>query len=326
MSTFIENFHFLRPWLLLLLLPVAGLIGWGLRSTRHPPGITDLIAPHLLRHLLLDPARRRRQTPLYILAAFWTIGILAVSGPAWQRAPSPFQADDAGLVVVLKVTPHMLARDIQPSRLTRATQKIHDLLQYRADARTALVAYSGSSHLVMPFTRDPVILEHFAQALHPDIMPMPGDHPLAALEQAAALLRQADRPGSILLIADALPTDIEPALKRFHRQNPVPVLIYAMAAPPGVRVPAGGPPAPALDRTAMQRAAAALDAALITVTADESDVQRLVRTIARRNRSDSERQSRTTHWQDAGYWLLPLLLLIGLAFFRRGWEVDHETA
>ncbi len=324
MTSFIDNFHFLRPWFLTLLLPVAGLIGYALRRQHRQAGAEALIAPHLLRHLLVGGGRRRRLRPLHLAAAFWIVGVIAVAAPAWEREPSPFAMDEAGLVLVLKVTPTMMSREIQPSRLIRATQKIHDLLQLRPGARTALIAYSGSSHLVMPFTTDPNVIDMFSQALSPDIMPTKGDDPLQALQQAVDLIRKADIAGSILLIADAVPKGQFDVFRQFHQRQPIPVLLYAIAAPKGVQAPPGSPPAPALDEKALRQAAKALGAGLTLVSADDGDVRQLARRIKTRMNAARQAKQRGQRWRDMGYWLLPLLALLALPFFRRSWVVSHD--
>ena len=321
MMALLHNFHFLRPWLLLLLLPAAGIIGYSLRKdTRR--GMQALIAKHLLTHLLVGAGRQSRRYPLFLLAAFWAVGILAVSGPTWKKEPTPFTQDRAGLVIVLKVTPSMLAKDIQPSRLVRATQKIHDLLKLRPGAKTALIAYSGSSHLVMPFTVDPAIIDMFGQALDPDVMPDAGDDPLAALTQAAALFKQAGLGGSILLIADSLPPSQLAQMEQLRRQTGIPVHFYAMAAPKGVRVPPDSPPAPPLSPEAWDKAAATVGADLTVVTVDDGDVAKLAQRIKTSMTAATEDQGQ--RWQDMGYWLLPVLLVLGLLFARRGWMVTYD--
>ena len=95
MMALLHNFHFLRPWLLLLLLPAAGIIGYSLRKdTRR--GMQALIAKHLLTHLLVGAGRQSRRYPLFLLAAFWAVGIFAVAGPTWKKEPTPFTQDLAG--------------------------------------------------------------------------------------------------------------------------------------------------------------------------------------------------------------------------------------
>ena len=322
MATFFTNFHFLRPWFLTLLIPAAGLVWHAMRTQNSRQGMQALIADHLLEHLLVGRREQKKIRPVYLLAVFWIVAIVALAGPTWRREPSPFIQDTAGLVIALKVTPTMLAQDIQPSRLERATQKIHDLLKLRLGAKTALIAYSGSAHLTMPLTVDPNIIDMFSQALTPEIMPEQGDAAAEGLELGASLLEKAEIPGSILLIADQIGANQIGAIQTFHENSEIPVHIYAIAADKGVTVPPGSPPAPALNMEAMKKAAAAAGAGLVIVSPDDRDVQKLANRI--KTSLSAAKQNQGDRWQDAGYWLLPFLLILGLFFFRRGWIVTYE--
>jgi Ca-activated chloride channel family protein len=282
----------------------------------------SLIAPQLLKHLLVGSRQQEKLRPMYLLAAFWFIAIIALAGPSWHKESSPFTEDTAGLVIALKVTPTMLAQDIQPSRLERAVQKISDLLELRPGSKTALIAYSGSAHLTMPLTADPHIINMFSQALSPEIMPKSGDAAAEALQLGASLLTRAGIPGSIVLMADQIAGDQVAAMKDFHKKSDITIQIYAIAAGKGVAVPPESPPAPALNRAEMQKAADALDADLIIVSADDRDVRKLAARIT--SSITAAEQNQGERWQDAGYWLLYLLLLPALLSFRRGWIVVYE--
>ena len=317
-----EVFHFLRPvWLLGL--PLAALLLRGLSRQRSQTEAWGLvIAPHLLKSLLVDAeAGHARFRPLHLLALFWLLGCLAMAGPAWQREPSPFAEDQAALVIALKVAPSMLATDIQPSRLERGVQKIHDLLERRPGAATALVAYGGSAHLVMPLTRDARIIEQFASELSPEIMPIEGDAAAEAVALANRLLQDAGLPGSILLMADGIAADQWAGLAYQHSNGGAPVQLFAVAAGPEVAGAPGGVSAPALDREAMTQAARAAGGDLTEVTVDDQDVDQLnravKRSLARAPAGEGER------WRDAGYILLPALVLLTLIAFRRGWVVGQ---
>lgn len=317
----LTNFHFLRPWLLCLLIPAAALLWYAWRTQNSRSGM-QVIADHLLEHLLVGGKKQKKVRPVYLLAAFWFLAIIALAGPSWQKEPSPFTEDTAGLVIAMKVTPTMLAQDIQPSRLERATQKIHDLLELRPGAKTALIAYSGSAHLTMPLTVDPNIIDMFSQALTPEIMPEAGDAAAEAIKLAASLLNKAKIPGSILLIADQIAGDQLGPLQSFQKKSAIPVHIYAIAADKGVTVPPESPPAPALNMDDMKKAADAMGAGLTIVSPDDRDVQKLSQRI--QTSLSTAKQNQGERWQDAGYWLLPLLLVLALCFFRRGWIVVYE--
>ena len=315
------QFHFLRPEWLLLLIP-AGLILWALWRRADPArGLAAVISQELLEHLLVQGEGAGGELkPAYVLAAAWLVGAIALAGPSWQREQTPFSEDRSALFVVLKVTPSMLAKDIQPGRLERAVQKTGDLLAMRPGTRTGLVAYAGSPHLVMPLTTDPDVITYFAAALAPEVLPQAGDDPVSAVELAARRLRESGSPGSIVLVADSIDPAMFEGLARVHREQGVDIHVYAVAAGPEVVPPADSPPAPFLDADGMRKAADAGGGSLVTVTPDASDLERLnarvTRSITAAPAGEGER------WRDSGYYLVWVLALLALAFWRKGGAVE----
>ena len=308
-----QLFHFIRPEFLWLLVPAALIIFSIVRRQDALRAWQKVIDPDILTHLAVGrDAQGSRLRPVYLLAAAWLLGIVALAGPAWEREAAPFTEDQAALFIVMKVTPEMLAEDIQPSRLQRAAQKVSDLLALRPGGKTGLIAYAGSAHLVMPLTSDPDVIRYFASELNPDVMPVEGDEPGRALQLAQSRLEASGLPGSVVLIADSVPLPASPG-------GTADVHVLAMAGGPGVVPPAGSPPAPALDEASMRRAAGTLGGELVLVTPDDSDVRqlnaRIERSIAAAPAQEGER------WKDAGYPLLFGLVLLVLPMFRRGGAV-----
>jgi Ca-activated chloride channel family protein len=319
-----ELFHFLRPAWLLLLLPGA-LVCWAILNRQDPMRSWEaVIAPGLLQHLAIrKEVGRSRFRPVFLLAAVWLLGIVAAAGPSWEKEPTPFTEDQAALFIVLKVTPEMLAEDIQPNRLRRSVQKITDLLALRPGTRTGLIAYAGSAHLVMPLTSDPDIIGFFASELTPQVMPVPGDDPVRAIDLANRRLAASGLPGSVVLVADAIAPEFIAGLEQASGAGGADVHILAVAGGPEVVPPAGSPPAPALDQDAMQKAARAGGGTLVLVTPDDSDVRqlsaRIERSIAAAPTQEGER------WKDAGYYLVLVLAALGLLFFREGGAVSLSS-
>lgn len=313
-------FHFLRPLWLAMLLPVALLL-WRLRRGRSDvQRWRRFVAPHLLPHLLVRRGvRSRGPGPLWFLGVAWLVTIVALAGPTWERQPTPFSQDQAALVMVVKVTPEMLARDVQPSRLQRAVHKIRDLQAARPGARAALIAYAGSAHLVVPLTSDPAIIAGFAEALAPDIMPVPGDAAAEAVALGNRLLQREGVVGSIVLMADTVSRSEFARLRAAREAGGARVHLLAVAAGPDVVPLPGGPAAPPLDAAAMSEAARAAGGSLHRVSHDDADVRGLSRdvttSLARSPVAEGER------WRDAGYWLTPLVALLVLPLFRRGGAV-----
>lgn len=303
-------FHFIRPAALVLLPPA--LLLWWLQRRR---GDTTqnwrrVIDPELFRHLVVTPPRASRTTPSAMLLCGWTLAITAVAGPTWRLQPSPFADVLPPAMIVLRVASSMSADDLAPTRLERAKQKIADLLVLRQGGATGLVAYSGSAHLVLPPTADADVVLTMAQALLPEIMPRDGDRLSDALNLANQALADDPRHGAIVLLADTVAPDQVAALRsKSGGAGRAPVVWLAMA-----------PLARADADANLQRAAEALDADLVYVTPDSADAAAVARRLARADRL-ADIAGQGERWQDFGYWLTPVVTLLILAGFRRGWVV-----
>lgn len=304
----IENFHFLRPLWLLSLIPAASIWWMLFRGQDARTAWSDLIAPHLLDHLLVGRHQQKRVRPINLLLLVWVLMGISLAGPSWQKEPSPFAEDTAGMVVVFKVTPSMMAQDVQPSRLERGKQKLHDLLEMRAGGATGLIAYSGSAHLVMPLTRDGRIIDIMAEGLGPGTMPVEGDVLADALNMAGNLFKQSGRAGSIVVIADTVsPVQVD-KLNQLTGKERLPVQFLAVNAL-GSSVDRG-----------LENAANELGARVAMLSVDASDLEGITRQ-AKRDLKTVLAQESGERWKDSGYALVPLIVLAVLPWARRGWQV-----
>ncbi|MEM9383080.1 MAG: VWA domain-containing protein, partial [Planctomycetota bacterium] len=249
--------RFLRP-LALLALPLGAALVRRAEVQSDPLGdLRGFMDPHLLAALETDGGERRRLRPVVLLAAVWTVGFVALAGPAWDREPPPFQEESAAFVVALEVTPTMLARDVQPTRLERATMKVRSLLEARRGSRAALVAYAGSAHLVAPLTRDHEVFTPFLTELTPEIMPAEGDAASRAVEAAARHLEASGFAGSVVLVTDGVAPDETEEIRGLRDAGGPPVHVWGIAADASAPAALGGPPAPPLDAAALRATASA---------------------------------------------------------------------
>jgi Ca-activated chloride channel homolog len=305
----IGDFYFLRPFWMIAFVPAAVLV-WGIARTQDADWVwRGVVADHLLPHLFVKRRKRRRIGPLALLALIWAAVVVAMAGPTWKRVPSPFADDTAPLIIVVKVARSMRAEDVQPNRLTRSVQKIHDLLALRGGARSALIAYSGTVHMVMPLTRDATIIDTFAAALDPKIMPDEGDAAADALLLAGEMIAQSKQAGSILWITDSVTPEQRNELAEFRKRSMAPVQLLA----PLVRGP---------ERDVLGKAAAEIGASFLGVTPDDADIRKLARQAKFVSAIVS---GEGDQWQDAGYWLVPMIVLLSAFWFRRGWMVTTSA-
>lgn len=293
-------FHFIRPWWLLLVLPALAL--WWLERCEADSTVRwrTVMDAHLLARLTVGRDDRRRIGPGEMLLAGWIACILAIAGPTWRQVATPFAPSARPAVFVLKVTPSMLERDLAPTRLDRAREKMADLLAFREGAPTGLIAYAGSAHLVVPPTPDGSVVTSMAGALAPEVMPRQGDGLGQAVSLARRTLAEGGQGGSVVVF-----TDVAPAVEAVS--GGAPVFLFAAL-----------PPERAAVEPTLQAAADALGAQVIAPTIDTGDVERLARTLAGVGSAPAA-PGETPRWEEAGWWLTPLVALLVLLWFRRGW-------
>lgn len=298
MSEAVLAFHLLRPWWLLALVPAALILWLIIRRERGDLQWRGAISSHLLKHMIVTPPRVWRIRPVYLVFAALVLGILALAGPTWRRELPPFVEDKAPLMIALDVSASMGQTDVAPSRLERGKQKIRDLLAARGGARTGLIAYAGTAHLVMPLTDDRNVIEPFLASLVPGLMPVQGKNATAAVTLAAEALAGENFAGTIQLIADGTGDADAAALRRAAGRNGV--LLLSMN-PPGTV------------------ANTPIDS--VQATVDDTDIRSLERRIDTQfQNAQADRVG--TRWRDEGYWLVLPIALLSLIWFRRGMTVQ----
>lgn len=323
-------FHFLRPWWLLAAVPVLW-AAWRW-STRSGAGShwEARIAPELLA-VLLEPGSRgpARRLPWLVAAALlWAVAALA--GPAWERLPQPVEKRSDSLIVLFDLSLSLFAQDVAPSRLVRARQKIADVLRRREEGFTALVAYAGDAHAVVPLTDDTRTIENLLGALRPDMMPVLGSRVGSALEQAHGLFENAGvSRGRILVVTDSI-DELSDVLEWADRNFPIsflgigtteggPIPLDFVNQPGQVlRSQQGDPIVPRLDPARLTMAAEGAYGRYRTLTLGDDDIDDLLATPLPGEDETAEVERDFDTWADRGYLLALLLVPLVLLGFRRG--------
>ncbi|WP_327438422.1 VWA domain-containing protein [Pseudomonas donghuensis] len=322
--------QWLRP-LWLLVLPLLAWLLWKLWHRQKRAGRWQMILPPAFHAVLLGGGSGRdSKLPWIALGLAWLITVLALVGPSWQRLEDTRQRPADPLVILLELTPQMLADDAAPTRLEQARRKILDLLEHRRDSQTAIIVYAGSAHTLVPLSDDLATSRNLLEALDPAIMPQAGQHADLAVRKGLALLAQAGLgQGRLLLIGSSLDAqERQGIVQALGRQGPS-LLMLGVGSAEGAPVKQangeflkddqGGILLPRLDSASLKAFINSTGGRYRSARIDDLDLRGLRLFDNPRSLRDDGQTVQLDSWADQGYWLLLPLLLLAACAGRRGW-------
>jgi Ca-activated chloride channel family protein len=330
MEEFLSHIHFLRPQWLWGMMIIALISIMLFAINRRKEAWRDIISKDILPFLIIR-GDRVSGLPRIILIVVLILMVLALAGPTWEKVEKPGGKIEAALVILVDASRSMLADDIQPNRLERSKQKISDLLNASPGAHVAVVAYAGTAHLVIPFTRDYKTINYQLESLSPGVMPVKGTNLEGALLLADSLLGPIEAPSTILVFTDDATDEDLDAIKALEASDNK-IEYFALATPSGAAIPLGNGLFLKDDNGTNVLVNLNIDRLkdlgkqpgvnITTVTLDASDVERLATNIRRNLVYSRDPEAEDEEWQDAGYWLVVPIALLVLFWFRRGWMVQ----
>ena len=328
-----DTFHFLRPWWFLGLLPVVAVIGFYTWRKHNAGNWETIINPELLPFLLQGSGGKHALSGPWLVAfmiSAWIFCCLGLAGPAWQQLPQPVHKQDSALVVVLDLSPSMLAEDISPNRLVRARYKLIDILTRRTEGVIGLIVYGGDSHTVSPLTEDSNTIVSMVPVLEPNLLPETGSNVEEGLASAIDLAmnggyQQAD----ILLVTDGIDksalSNIAPIISGEGNYR---LSILGVGTTDGAPIPsfaggfikkAGNVIVAKLNVGTLRKIAANNGGSYQTLSADDRDIDNLLAGMDSLLTNSTRETDRSFDlWDDQGYWLVLLLLPVLLLSFRKG--------
>lgn len=302
MFEFFEHLHFLRPWLFTLIFPLILLYWMGRRASARQNPWGRFIKTELLEAILLKESPQQGIGPLGLGMGISLVWILAMSGPTWQQLPSSLNKAEKNVLIILELDDSMLTNDMYPSRLVHAKLKIKSLLVSLKSSPLGLIVYSGSSHLVLPFTTDQSVFVHYLDGLSPAIMPKQGHDLAGAIEFAKGVVAGSET--SVILLTDG-DYQGEYLSQRFSSSS-----ILWLFGDQEHRA--------SVDRGLYQKSGFTI----VETSIDEADIDEILRKL---NQTWSAVELTGEEvWLDAGYYLVWLLLLMMLYWFRPGMVISWD--
>ena len=331
----LEDFHFLRPELLLALLPLLLLVYAVRRLHKQQSGWQSVLAGHLYQHVITSKGAKKSKPPLSLLALGWGLAVIALAGPTWERLPQPVYQLNTGKVVLLDMSLSMRATDIKPDRLSRAKYKAIDLVNEITEGETGLVAYAGDAFTISPLSSDAQNLTLLIPSLSPEIMPIAGSEPFLGMQAAITLLTNAGyQQGEIFWITDGVENYQLSELNELLSTSPFRLSILAVGTEEGAPIQMlggelmkdskGAIVIPKLAVNNLRLLAKKGNGRYITLRANDDDVRYLVdqtlleREYGEEKNADEEADNFGDKWREMGPFLVLLLLPLAAYSFRRG--------
>lgn len=139
------------------------------------------------------------------------------------------------VIIALDVSKSMLARDIQPDRLTRAKQLVQSMIDKMGADRVGLIVFAGRAYLQVPLTIDYSALKMMLGNVSPDIVPTQGTVISEAVDLAMNSFSQKEKKyKSLVIISDGEDHD-EQAIDKVKTASEEGVIIHTV----GVGSPQG---------------------------------------------------------------------------------------
>lgn len=304
METFLSNFHFLRPWwLLLTVLPIVGYFRFfaGLKNVSAWEGVCD---QNLLSFLLVRGSSRQRSLVAGMLLVGLLGAIVALAGPSWKKQEIPAFAPENPVMFLLNLSSDMDKTDVTPNRLARAKYAVSDLLKSLGSGQSGLIVYTDEPFLISPLTEDSRVIDNLLRSVTADIMPENGDRLNRALDYAVKRLQESGyADGNIVVLAADVGQDFNLAM-----------ISAAAAYAKGYRVSVVDAAASGSEKLKMIAEKGGGKYAAVM-----SGLKNLSSFLAADGGQQLQQSKNEKEiWEDAGYYLLIVPLFCALYFFRRG--------
>ena len=325
-----SQLHLLRPLALLGLIPALIAVALAQWRKRSAGNWEKIINPALLPYLMQGETSKKQRGVLWVLLA-WMIACLALAGPSWQQLPQPVHKKDAALILIMDLSPSMLAEDVKPSRLERARFKLIDILKNRSEGFSALVVYGGAAYTLTPLTEDSNTIISLVPVLHPALLPEYGSNTEDAIETALELaVNGGYQQGDLLLISDGVSRSAFNTIQSMmSKAGKFRLSILGVGTEQGAPIPTGASGfakdrngaiiIPKLSPASLQMLAQNNGGIYAGMSADDSDIEALLATTEELFPDATRELERSFDlWDDQGFWLAFLLLPIILLSFRKG--------
>lgn len=305
MTEFLQNFHFLRPWLLLFLFLPFFLYLKKIKTGSTASSWEDICDKNLLNFLLTNGSSSKKRSVKKFIYTGLVAATFAAAGPAWNKTEIPTFTIENPNIMVVSLAQDMQLTDIPPSRLDRAKFMMLDITKGLAQGQFGLEVYSQEPYVITPITDDSQIIQNLIPQIVPSIVPDAGDRLDRAIDLALERFKSAQyAQGNIIIFAADVGQRFDLALEKTKEALALNYTVNIIDC----------------SYTGNEKLKLLTEAGNgVYLSIKSGNVQPLIKKISD---STEERvklsQNLRSNYIDYGYYLLIIPLLCTLMFFRRG--------
>ena len=235
-----------QPWVLLLLAvlaPLAAVLAYAARRARRDLHALGRVASLPAAGAAPAAVLRCKRGADGVLTCVAVAGVILGAADVRWGVGWPEQEPSGGEVVLLvDLSRSMAVTDVAPSRLRQGLAAAGELVEALSGATVAVVGFSDTSHLLMPFTDDRYALRQLLAALHEQAPALGASQLAAALRYAAfELPGRAGAVRTVVLVSDGESSAGEPLpVARQAARAGVAIVTVPVGTAAGAPVPAGG--------------------------------------------------------------------------------------
>ena len=305
MSEFLANFHFIRPWILLLLVFPLISLWYKFKIHKTASSWEDVCDKNLLNFLLIKENKLSFLSLKKILYIGIFSAIIAAAGPSWKKNEIPTFVVENPNMFVLSLAQDMALNDITPSRLDRAKFVISDLADAFPQGQFGIEVYSEEPYIISPISDDANLLKNLLPQITPNIVPDQGDRLDRAINLAIDRFHSAGYAhGNIIIFASDVGQRFDLALAAIQKAAQLNYKIYIIDS----------------SFSGSEKLKLLADKGHgFYISVKDTNFQPLISSINSMNEEQIKlSQNMRSNFIDYGYYLLIIPLLCTLIFFRRG--------
>ncbi len=145
----------------------------------------------------------RNTTRFLLLCIAFAVLVIGWANLQMGARTEKVQRKGVDVIIALDVSKSMLAKDIQPDRLTRAKQLVQSMLDKMGSDRVGLIVFAGRSYLQVPLTVDYSALKMMLSNVDPGMVPTQGTVISDAVDLAMNSFSQKEKKyKSLVIISD----------------------------------------------------------------------------------------------------------------------------